>query len=89
MCHCTFVIANKEFFPLLLLLLLLLICIFGLVLFLAHCIKVATTVDQLDSQSNRLIEQLRIFLRRRCNEYVINGFTHDKRTELIHEIASH
>ena len=23
----------------------------------------------------------------RCNEYVINGFTHDEITELIHEIA--
>ena len=30
---------------------------------LAHCIKVATTVEQLDSQSNCLIEQLRILLR--------------------------
>ena len=28
-----------------------------------HCIKVATTVEQLDSQSNCLIEQLRILLR--------------------------
>ena len=27
---------------------------------LAHCIKVATTVEQLDSQSNCLIQQLRI-----------------------------
>ena len=41
---------------------------------LAHCIKVATTVEQLDSQSNCLIEQLRVLLRSRCNEYVINGF---------------
>ena len=45
---------------------------------LAHCIKVATTVEQLDSQPNCLIEQLRILLRSRCNEYVINGFTYDK-----------
>ena len=30
---------------------------------LAHCIKVGTTVEQLDSQSNCLIEQLRILLR--------------------------
>ena len=40
---------------------------------LAHCIKVATTVEQLNSQSNCLIEQLRILrilLRTRCNEYV-------------------
>ena len=29
---------------------------------LAHCIKVATTVEQLESQSNCLIEQLRISL---------------------------
>ena len=56
---------------------------------LAHCIKVATTVEQLDSQSNCLIEQLRILLRSRCNENVINGFTHDEITELIHEIACH
>ena len=62
---------------------------------LAHCIKVATTVEQLNlvltinSQSNCLIEQLRILLRSRCNEYVINGFTHDEITELIHEIACH
>ena len=35
---------------------------------LAHCIKVATTVEQLDSQSNCLIEQLCILLRTRCNE---------------------
>ena len=56
---------------------------------LAHCIKVATTVEQLDSQSNCLIEQLQILLRSRCNEYVINGFTHDEITELIHEIACH
>ena len=56
---------------------------------LAHCIKVATTVDQLDSQSNCLIEQLQILLRRRCNEYVINGFTHDEITELIRKIACH
>ena len=44
---------------------------------LAHCIKVTTTVEQLDSQSNCLIKQLRILLRNRCNEYVINGSTHD------------
>ena len=56
---------------------------------LAHCIKVATTVEQLDSQSNCLIEQLRILLRTRCNEYVINRFTHDEMTELIREIACH
>ena len=54
---------------------------------LAHCIKVATAVEQPDSQSNCLIEQLRILLRSRCNEYVINGLTHDEITELIHEIA--
>ena len=41
---------------------------------LAQCIKVATTVEQLDSQSNCLIVQLRVLLRSRCNEYVINGF---------------
>ena len=35
----------------------------------AICIKVATTVEQLDSQSNCLIEHLRILLRSRCNEY--------------------
>ena len=56
---------------------------------LAHCFKVTTTVEQLDSQSNCLIEQLRTFLRTRCNEYVINGFTHDEITEFIHEIACH
>ena len=56
---------------------------------LAHCINVATTVEQLDSQSNCLIEQLRILLRPRCNEYVINGFTYDEITELILEIACH
>ena len=56
---------------------------------LAHCIKVATTVEQPDSRSNCLIKQLRILLRSRCNEYVINGFTHDEITELIHEIACH
>ena len=54
---------------------------------LAHCIKVATTVEQLGSQSNCLIEQLRILLRYRCIEYVINGFTYDEITELIREIA--
>ena len=56
---------------------------------LAHCIKVATTVEQLDSQSNCLIEQLRILLQTRCDEYVINGFTHAEITELIREIACH
>ena len=56
---------------------------------LALCIKVATTVKQLDSQSNCLIEQLRILLRYKCNEYVINGFTYDEITELIREIACH
>ena len=56
---------------------------------LAHCIKVATTVETLDNQSNCLIEQLRILLRSRCNEYVINGFTYDEITELIREIACH
>ena len=56
---------------------------------LAHCIKVATTVEKLDSQSNCLIEQLRILLRSRCNEYVINRFTFDEITELIREIACH
>ena len=54
---------------------------------LAHCIKVATTVEQLDSQSNCLIEQLRILLRSRCNEHGINGFTYDEITELSREIA--
>ena len=56
---------------------------------LAHCIKVAPTVEKLDSQSNCLIEQLRILLRSRYNEYVINGFTYDENTELIREIACH
>ena len=56
---------------------------------LAHCIKVATTVEQLDSQSNCLIEHLRILLRSRYNDDVINGFTYDEITELIHEIACH
>ena len=57
---------------------------------LAHCIKVATTVEQLDSQSNCLIEQLRYYYEvDGCNEYVINAFTHDEITELIHEIACH
>ena len=49
---------------------------------LAHCIKLNTTVEQLDSQSNCLIGQLRILLWTRCNGYVIKGFTHD-------EIACH
>ena len=56
---------------------------------LAHCIKVVTTVEQLDGQSNCLIEQLRNLLRSRNNEYVINGFTYDEITELIREIACH
>ena len=56
---------------------------------LAHCFKVATSVEQLDSQSNCLIEQLRIVLRTRCNEYVINRFTYDAISELIREIACH
>ena len=56
---------------------------------LAHCIKVATTVEQPDNQSNCHIEQLRILLRTRCNEYVIGGFTRDKITELIREIVCH
>ena len=54
---------------------------------LAHCIKVVTTVEQLDSQSNCRIEQLRILLRTRCDEYIINGFTYAEITELIREIA--
>ena len=54
---------------------------------LAHCIKVSTTVEQLYSQSNCLIEQLRFLLRSRCNEYVINGFKYDEITELIREVA--
>ena len=56
---------------------------------LAHYIKVATTVEQLDNQSNCLIEQLRILLRSRCTEYVINGFTYDEITEPIREIVCH
>ena len=56
---------------------------------LAHCIKVATTVEQIDSQSNCLIEQLLILLQTRCDEYVINGVTHAEITELIREIACH
>ena len=56
---------------------------------LAHCIKVATTVEQLDNQSNCLIELLQILLRTRCDEYVINGFTYAEITELISEIACH
>ena len=47
----------------------------------------ATTVEQLDNQSNCFIEQLRILLQSICNEYVINGFTYDDITELIREIA--
>ena len=59
---------------------------------LAHCIKGAEsahTVEQLDSQSNCVIEQIQILLRTRCDEYVINGFTHAEITELIREIACH
>ena len=57
---------------------------------LEHCIKVTPTIEQLDSQSNCLIEQLQILLQTRCNEfYVIDGFTHDEITELIREIACH
>ena len=55
----------------------------------AHCIKISTTVKQLDSQSNCLIEQLRTLLQTRCNDYVIDGFTRDEITELIREIARH
>ena len=50
-------------------------------------IKVATTVEQLNSPSNCPIEQLRILLRTRCNEYVINRFTYDEIPELIRKIA--
>ena len=49
----------------------------------------ATTVEQLDSQYNCLVELLRILLRTRCNEYVLNGSTHAEITELIREIACH
>ena len=49
----------------------------------------ATTVEQLDNQSTCLIEQLRIVLRSRSNEYVINGITYDTITELIRGIACH
>ena len=49
----------------------------------------ATTVEKLDSQSNCLIQQLRVLLRSRCNEYVINEFTYDEITEVIREIACH
>ena len=45
----------------------------------AHCIKMATTVEQ----------RRRIVLLTRCNEYVSNGFTYDEITEFIHEIACH
>ena len=41
----------------------------------------ATTVEQLYSKSNCLIEQLRILLRTRCNNYDMNEFTHEKITE--------
>ena len=44
---------------------------------LEYCINMANTIEQLDSHSNCLIEQLRILLRSGCNEYVIDGFTHD------------
>ena len=56
---------------------------------LAHCIKVATTVEHLDSQSKCVIEHLRILLRSRYYEYVFNGFTYDENAELICEIACH
>ena len=56
---------------------------------LAHCIKVATIAKQLHIQSNCLIEQLWIILRTRCNEYDINGFTHEGITKLIGEITCH
>ena len=53
-------------------------CVLNMVLIISNhslaCITVATTVEQLDSQSNCLIEQLWT----RCNEYVINGFTHEE-----------
>ena len=52
----------------------------------AHCINVATSVEQLDNQSNCLIEQLRILLRT-CNGNVINRLTHDEITELIRKIT--
>ena len=45
---------------------------------LAHCIKAATTVEQLDNQSNCLIEQLLTVLQTICNDYVIDGFTRDE-----------
>ena len=51
--------------------------------------SLSTTVEQLGSQSNCLIEQLRILLRTRCDEYVINGFTYAEITELIRGIACH
>ena len=56
---------------------------------LAHCIKVATTVEQLDCQSNYLIEQLQILLRSRCIEYAINGLMYEEIPELIREISCH
>ena len=56
---------------------------------LSHCIKVATIVEQLDSQSKCLIEPLWILLRTICNECDISGFTHKAIPELIHEIACH
>ena len=49
----------------------------------------ATTVEQLHSQSNCLIEQLGISLPTRCDEYVINRFTHAEITALIREMACH
>ena len=51
----------------------------------AHCINVATSVEQLDNQSNCLIKQLRTS----CNGNVINRLTHDEITELIRKIACH
>ena len=55
----------------------------------AHCINVATSVEQLDNQSTCLIEQLRILLRTSCNGNVIYKLTHDEITELIRKIACH
>ena len=49
----------------------------------------ATTIEQLDGQSKCLIEQLRILVRSRCDENVINGFIYDEITEVIREIACH
>ena len=48
-----------------------------------------TAVEQLDSQSNCHIQQLRTLLRTIRNEYVIYGFTYDKITKLIREKSCH